>query len=185
MITIRELAKKLNREEWAVERMLKNRGYLKKSGIPTKSCINAGYMNKNALITKSGESNFIDELGIKNGSDDEYDEYNDDWEEENSDEDDKELPEICSSYHGWSIWVEKDETHKFVITAVLENDEEYEIDRIEIPGDQIDENEDIETYITDKIDDREEEHADRRDWSDNYTDYMNLSDDWSDSYDLD
>ena len=32
MHTLGELADELNRQEWAVERMLKNRGYLKNNG---------------------------------------------------------------------------------------------------------------------------------------------------------
>ena len=198
MITIGELAEKLNREEWAVERMLRNRGYLKKDGAPTKSCITSGYMNKNALITKAGESNFIAELGIKGASDDEIDEENEDWdedlEEENSEEDSgndedivSELPEVRSSYSGWGIWVEKDDAHKFKITAVLENDDEYEIDRITFYGDDIDEYTDVDTIVTDKIDEREDERAEARDWNENYANYMGLDEDhdWEESCDPD
>ena len=198
MITIGELAEKLNREEWAVERMLRNRGYLKKNGAPTKSCITSGYMNKNALITKAGESNFIAELGIKGSSNDEIDEENEDWdedlEEENSEEDTgndedivSELPEVCSCYRGWDIWVEKDDAHKFKITAVLEDDVEYEIDRITIYGDEIDEDTDVDTFVTDRIDEREDERAEARDWNENYPRYMGLDEDpdWEESYDFD
>ena len=90
MITVEELAEELNRATWAVEKMLKNRGYLKKNGDPTKYCINSGYMNKNGLITKAGESVFIDDLGIKEASeeddeldDDELEDYDESDEEEN------------------------------------------------------------------------------------------------------
>lgn len=65
MKTLEDLANELNREEWAVERMLKNRGYLKNNGEPRKSTIDAGYMNKNGLITNSGWNTFVDELGYK------------------------------------------------------------------------------------------------------------------------
>lgn len=65
MKTLEDLANELNREEWAVERMLKNRGYLKNNGEPRKSTIDAGYMNKNGLITNSGWNTFVEELGYK------------------------------------------------------------------------------------------------------------------------
>lgn len=65
MKTLEDLANELNREEWAVERMLKNRGYLKNNGDPRKSTIDAGYMNKNGLITNSGWNTFVEELGYK------------------------------------------------------------------------------------------------------------------------
>lgn len=80
MKTLEDLANELNREEWAVERMLKNRGYLKNNGDPRKSTIDAGYMNKNGLITNSGWNIFVDELGYK--------EHEDVKDDNNSDEED-------------------------------------------------------------------------------------------------
>lgn len=63
--TLDALAKKLNRQPWAIERMLKNRGYLKKDGEPKKRTIALGYMNKRGLITAAGWNAFIEELGEK------------------------------------------------------------------------------------------------------------------------
>ena len=94
MYTIDELADELNRQEWAVERMLKNRGYLKQNGDPRKSTIDDGYMNKNGLITKSGWEAFIDELGYKDSDDeDEEEELDEENDEEIDDEDDEEEEE--------------------------------------------------------------------------------------------
>lgn len=90
MYTLGELADELNRQEWAVERMLKNRGYLKNNGDPRKSTIDDGLMNKNGLIKEAGWSVFIDELGYKDT--DEEDEIEDvdidedDVDDENDDE---------------------------------------------------------------------------------------------------
>lgn len=81
MKTLEDLANELNREEWAVERMLKNRGYLKNNGEPRKSTIDAGYMNKNGLITNSGWNTFVDELGYK--------EHEDVMNDNNSDDEDE------------------------------------------------------------------------------------------------
>lgn len=102
MYTIGDLADELNRQEWAVERMLKNRGYLKQNGEPRKSTIDDGLMNKNGLITKLGWSTFIDELGYKETDEDEeddddiIDEDDDsadddgDWNDDSDDEEDDE-----------------------------------------------------------------------------------------------
>lgn len=95
MYTLGELADELNRQEWAVERMLKNRGYLKNNGDPRKSTIDNGLMNKNGLIKEAGWSVFIDELGYKDTDEDEEDEIedvdiDDDEEDEDIDEDDEE-----------------------------------------------------------------------------------------------
>ena len=105
----------------------------------------------------------------------------------NEENNETELPEVCSCYSGWDIWVEKDDAHKFKITAVLENDDEYEIDRITIYGDEIDEDTDVDTFVTDKIDEREDERAEARDWNENYASYMGLDEDpdWEESYDFD
>jgi len=93
MYTIDDLADELNRKTWAVEKMLENRGYLKKNGNPRKSTINDGLMDEDGMITDGGWSTFIDELGYKNsGSDDDDDEEEDDdldfMEEEDDDDDD-------------------------------------------------------------------------------------------------
>ena len=89
--------------------------------------------------------------------------------------DSSELPQIVSSYRGWSI------------TAVLEVPDKYgyeiEIDRIEIYGDEIDEDSDIENFITDRIDEREEEKAEIYDYQKNYKHYMGLGADWEESHD--
>lgn len=211
MYTIDELADELNRQEWAVERMLKNRGYLKQNGDPRKSTIDDGYMNKNGLITKSGWEAFIDELGYKDSDDeDEEEELNEENDEEIDDEDDEEeeedlnekddeeseedddenpddeeeednfeLPKICSEYRGWSICVEKDDEHGYVITATLFNAMEFPIDSIEVNGDEIGDR-DPEEFIVDKIDEREE---DRQNWHD--YDPSPDDPDWSDSWDPD
>lgn len=100
MYTLGELANELNRQEWAVERMLKNRGYLKNNGDPRKSTIDDGLMNKNGLIKEAGWSVFIDELGYKDTDEDEEDEIedvdidDDDDEDIEDDEDDDEDEEI-------------------------------------------------------------------------------------------
>lgn len=113
---------------------------------------------------------------------------NDEEEFDSSEESNEtELPEVCSCYSGWDIWVEKDDAHKFKITAVLENDDEYEIDRITIYGDEIDEDTDVDTFVTDRIDEREDERAEARDWNENYASYMGLDEDpdWNESNDPD
>lgn len=77
--TIDDLADELNRKTWAVEKMLENRGYLKKNGNPRKSTINDGLMDEDGMITDDGWSTFIDELGYKNsGSDDDDDDEEED-----------------------------------------------------------------------------------------------------------
>lgn len=111
MYTIEELADELNRQEWAVERMLKKRGYLKQNGDPRKSTIDDGYMNKNGLITKLGWGMFIDELGYKESEeeddddgindDEDTDEYDDD--ESDEEEDKNENPNEPGEYCGWEI----------------------------------------------------------------------------------
>ena len=87
MYTLGELADELNRQEWAVEKMLKNRGYLKNNGTPRKSTIDDGLMNKNGLIKEAGWSVFIGELGYKDSKDDD-DEIDEENNEDNEDEDD-------------------------------------------------------------------------------------------------
>lgn len=95
MHTLGELADELNRQEWAVERMLKNRGYLKNNGDPRKSTIDDGLMNKNGLIKEVGWSVFIDELGYKDTEEDENeDEDIDDDDVEDDDEEDDELEKV-------------------------------------------------------------------------------------------
>ena len=88
MYTLDELADELNRQEWAVERMLKNRGYLKKNGDPRKSTIDDGLMNKNGLIKEVGWSVFIDELGYKDTEEDENEDEEDIEDEDEEDDDD-------------------------------------------------------------------------------------------------
>lgn len=129
---------------------------------------------------------------IKYDEDEGIDNWEDECEDEDIDEtedydDDSELPDVCSRYSGWNIWVEKDDVHKFKITAVLENDDEYEIDRITIYGDEIDEDADVDTFVTDRIDEREDERAEARDWNENYASYMGLDEDpdWNESNDPD
>jgi len=65
MKTLSDLAKELNRQSWAVVKMLKNRGYLKKNGEPKKRTLDAGLMTKRSLITNSGWNVFIKELGVR------------------------------------------------------------------------------------------------------------------------
>ena len=118
-----------------------------------------------------------------------WDDDEDDDEDFNSNEENNEteLPEVRSCYRGWDIRVEKDDAHKFKISAVLEKDDEYEIDRITIYGDEIDEDTDVDTFVTDRIDEREDERAKARDWKKNYAGYMGLDEDpdWEESYDFD
>ena len=148
--------------------------------------------------TKEGKEieRILNSRNRKSSKSDEENEEIDNWEDECEDEDidetedyddDSELPDVCSRYSGWDIWVEKDDAHKFLVTAVLENDDEYEIDRIEINGDEIPEDTDVESYVTDKIDEREEERAEARDWNNNYASYMGLDEDpdWNESNDPD
>ena len=94
-----------------------------------------------------------------------------------------ELPEVFSKYRGWSVWIEKDETHKYVITAVRENSDGYEIGRVEINGDEIDEDEDVETVVSNKIDEEEERLEEKKNWNENYPHIMGLANDpdWFDS----
>lgn len=121
--------------------------------------------------------------------DDSWDEEDDtiDWCDDNDDDDDDddELPQISPSYHGWSISVEKDKVHKYVVTAVLENDDGYEIDRFEIYGDEIDEDADIETVVEEEIDYRNEKRAEAEDFIKNYKNEMNLDPDFDDFNDPD
>ena len=86
MITISELADILNRKEGMVIRMMRNRGYLKKNDDPKKWCVDAGYMRADGMITKKGERILIEDLGIKESHEDEYDDDEDDEEEDFSDE---------------------------------------------------------------------------------------------------
>lgn len=65
MKTLSDLANALNRQPWAVVKMLKNRGYLKKNGEPKKRTLDSGYMTKRSLITSAGWNIFVKELGIK------------------------------------------------------------------------------------------------------------------------
>lgn len=123
--------------------------------------------------------------------DDSWDEEDDtiDWcddnDDDDDDDDDDELPQISPSYHGWSISVEKDKVHKYVVTAVLENDDGYEIDRFEIYGDEIDEDADIETVVEEEIDCRNEKRAEAEDFIKNYKNEMNLDPDFDDFNDPD
>ena len=189
MYTIGDLADELNRQEWAVERMLRNRGYLKQNGDPRKSTINDGLMDEDGYITDDGWSTFIDELGYKDSSndeDDEDDEDDDGFDFEEDEDDDVELPKICSKYHNWKISVVKDPDHKYVIAADLHDIYQDEFDNliddgvikeIEINGDEIDEGTDVESYVIDKIDECEEELADKKNWRKNYGKYMGLDED--------
>ena len=86
MITISELADILNRKEGMVILMMRNRDYLKKNGDPKKWCVDAGYMRADGMITKKGERILIEDLGIKESHEDEYDDDEDDEEEDFSDE---------------------------------------------------------------------------------------------------
>ena len=86
MITISELADILNRKEGMVILMMRNRDYLKKNGDPKKWCVDAGYMRADGMITKKGERMLIEDLGIKESHEDEYDEEEDEEEEDFSDE---------------------------------------------------------------------------------------------------
>ncbi len=65
MKTLSDLANALNRQHWAVVKMLKNRGYLKKNGEPKKWTLLAGYMTKRSLVTMAGWNVFARELGVK------------------------------------------------------------------------------------------------------------------------
>lgn len=133
-------------------------------------------------------SSLVDEEP-ENDDEEFWEDIEDDDEDFNSNEEnnERELPEVRSCYRGWDIRVEKDDAHKFKITAVLENDYEYEIDRITIYGDEIDEDTDVDTFVTDRIDEREDERAKARDWKKNYGGYMGLDEDpdWEESYDFD
>lgn len=74
MAYISDLADELNRQEWAVERMLKNRGYLKQNGDPRKSTIDNGLMREDGFIYKKGWDLFVDELGYRESDDSDDDE---------------------------------------------------------------------------------------------------------------
>ena len=97
----------------------------------------------------------------------------DDGDDDDDDDDDDELPQISPSYHGWSISVEKDKEHKYVVTAVP--DDRYNHDSIKIYGDQIDD--DIETVIENEIDYSNEKRAEAEDFIKNHRKYMNLDED--------
>ena len=95
MYTIGELADELNRQEWAVERMFRNRGYLKQNGSPRKWLIDEGLMYEDGMITEEGWSTFIDDLGYKNPKEeDEDDEDEDEYDEEDEDGDEDEDDEL-------------------------------------------------------------------------------------------
>ena len=95
MYTIGELADELNRQEWAVERMFRNRGYLKQNGSPRKWLIDEGLMDEDGMITEEGWSTFIDDLGYKNPKEeDEDDEDEDEYDEEDEDGDEDEDDEL-------------------------------------------------------------------------------------------
>lgn len=96
---------------------------------------------------------------------------------------DFELPEVCDSYRGWSISVERDEEHKYVISAVTCNDEGEIISSLEINGDEIGEHDDADDAITRKIDEYEEDEAAKNYWNKNYEKEMGLDSDWYDSND--
>ena len=139
------------------------------------------FQNQNDLLFEDEEPEDDDEEFWEDIEDDDED-FN-----SNEENNETELPEVCSCYRGWDIWVEKDDAHKFKITAVLENDDEYEIDSITIYGDEIDEDTDVDTFVTDRIDEREDERAEARDWNENYASYMGLDEDpdWNESNDPD
>lgn len=135
-----------------------------------------------------------EEAESESDEDEDWDDEDDvcDWEDDDDEEseeedDDFELPKIFSSYHKWKIWIDKDEGHKYVVTAVLENDDGYEIDRFEIYGDEIAEDADIETVVEEEIDDRDEQRKEAEDFNKNYHRYMGLDEDpdWDESNDPD
>lgn len=68
MKSIADLAKKLHRQPWAVVKMLKTRGYIKRNGEPKAKTIAAGYMNSHGWIKKVGWDFFIDALGRKDSA---------------------------------------------------------------------------------------------------------------------
>ena len=105
-------------------------------------------------------------------------EYNDDEFETYEENDDIELPEVCSCYRGWSIWVEKDDDHKYIVTAVLRNEDGDEIDKVEIKGDEIDKNESAEDAIINEINENERINAEFQDYRKHYFDYMNFPSNW-------
>ena len=65
MRTVSDLARKLHRQPWAVIKMLKSRGYLKRNGEPKVRMISSGYMTSHGLIKKAGWDFFIEKLGKK------------------------------------------------------------------------------------------------------------------------
>ena len=65
MKSVSDLAKKLHRQPWAVVKMLKSRGYLKRNGEPKARTIAAGYMNSHGWIKKAGWIFFLEQLGKK------------------------------------------------------------------------------------------------------------------------
>lgn len=147
MYTLGELANELNRQEWAVERMLKNRGYLKNNGDPRKSTIDDGLMNKNGLIKEAGWSVFIDELGYKDTDEDEEDEIEDVDIDDDDDED-----------------IEDEEEEDEDDVDDESDDEESDIDEDEDDNDY-DEDEDIDDYDEDVNGDIEPD-AEMEEWYD-------------------
>lgn len=126
----------------------------------------------------------------EDGFDDDYDDCEDeDWEEdeefEEEEDDGFELPEIPSCYHGWKIAIDKDEEHKYVVTAFLENADGYRMDSFEINGDEIAEDDDIETLVEEEIDDRNDKQEEADDFIKNYRNPMGLDSDWFEAYDPD
>lgn len=69
MHTISDLADELNRKDWAVKKMLIERGYLTKNGKPRKSTIDDGLMKEDGSIYRRGWDLFIGELKYKNPND--------------------------------------------------------------------------------------------------------------------
>ncbi len=101
---------------------------------------------------------------------------------------DFELPEVSDSYLGWSISVEGDEEHKYVISAVKYNyveeiDEREIIASLEMNGDEIGEHDDADAAITRKIDEYEKDEAAKNYWNKNYEKEMGLDSNWYDSND--
>lgn len=128
MYTLDELATELNRQEWAVRKMLINRGYLKKNGDPRKTTIDDGLMNRNGLIKESGWSVFCNELGYKDSDDDEI-------EKEPEDEDyeiERRIKAALSSEISDEILLDDLVSQLFVFynQENEEDDEEWEVDNI-------------------------------------------------------
>ena len=135
MYSISELADELNRKEWAVERMLTNRGYLKQNGDPRKSTINDGLMDEDGSITEDGWSTFIDELGYKDSGNDE----DEDEDEDEDDDDDDELDE--------------DEIEEKIRDYFSEHTEPFIEKALEAPGREYFNWDEIEVYAYQELDD--------------------------------